>query len=241
MEKFDYLNHYKIDAEKFNYFEERKGATAHEELRVHQFITSLVPKKTKEILDIGCGSAWVAKTFLPKNIKVFSLDISTLNPAKAIMKIPHKNHLGITADSFALPIKNGSIDCVIASEIIEHVVNPKKFINEILRVVKKNGQLIISTPYKEIISYYLCIHCNQMTPANAHLHSFDEKILNNLCEEKSRIRFTWYTFGNKYLIFLRTHVFLKLLPFQLWKLLDKTANAFLPKKRHIIAVYKKLS
>jgi len=236
---FDYLEHYKIDAEKFDYFQDRSGATAHEELRVRQFIISQVSKNTSEILDVGCGTAWVAEEFLKKNKKVYSLDISSLNPEKAIEKFPNKNHSGITADSFSLPFKDESFSCVIASEIIEHVVDPQKFITELFRVVKKDGQLIITTPYKEKIRYYLCIHCNQMTPANAHLHSFDEQKLESFYSKKDLLEFKWHTFGNRYLIFLRTHVLLQLLPFHLWQLLDKAANIIFPKPLHIIVEYKK--
>ena len=112
---------------------------------------------------------------MPKGVNVYSLDISETNPAKAVKLYPLENHFAIAADSFHLPFTDGSFDCVIASEIIEHIVDPAKFIKELFRVVKKGGQLIITTPYKEKIIYYLCIHCNNKTPAHAHIHSFDEK------------------------------------------------------------------
>lgn len=239
MADFDYLEHYKIDSEKFDYFQERSGATAHEELRVRQFIISQVSKNISEVLDVGCGTAWVAEEFLKRNKKVYSLDISSLNPKKAIEKFPNKNHSGITADSFSLPFKDESFSCVIASEIIEHVVDPQKFVTELFRVVKKGGQLIITTPYKEKIRYYLCIHCNQMTPANAHLHSFDEEKLKNFYSRKDLLEFNWHTFGNRYLIFLRTHVLLQPFSFHFWRLLDKTANIIFPKPLHILVEYKK--
>lgn len=239
MAEFDYLEHYKIDAEKFDYFQRRNGATAHEELRIRQFIISKVSKNTSEILDVGCGTAWVAEQFLKKERKVCSLDISSLNPMKAIEKFPNKYHYGITADSFSLPFKNESFSCVIASEIIEHVVDPQKFITELFRVVKKDGQLIITTPYKEKIRYYLCVHCNKMTPANAHLHSFDENKLKSLYQKGDLCSFKWSAFGNKYLIFLRTHILFRIFPFRLWHFFDKIANLIFPKPLHIIVEYKK--
>ena len=180
MINFNYTEHYEKDASEFDYFEKRKGATAHDERRVREFIISKVGKNVNSILDVGCGRAWVADHFLRKGVKVYSLDISITNPAKAVKLYPSENHSGIVADSFRLPFADNSFDCVIASEIIEHVINPAEFIKELFRVVKKGGELIITTPYKEKIQYYLCIHCNKKTPANAHLHSFDEKILEGL-------------------------------------------------------------
>jgi len=239
MSDFNYIEHYQKDAAEFDYFEERKGATAHDERRVREYVISKVSKSVRNILDVGCGSGWIAKHFATKGVQVNSLDISVLNPAQALKLYPSDNHSGVVADSFRLPFADDSFDCVIASEIIEHVVSPTDFVKELFRVVKKNGELIITTPYKEKIIYNLCIHCNQKTPVNAHLHSFDENKLESLysCEELDN--FKYETFGNKLLIFLRTYTILQILPFWLWRLKDKFANLIFNRPIHIICKYRK--
>ena len=239
MGNFNYIDHYKKDAVEFDYFEERKGATAHDERRVREFVISKIPKNANSILDVGCGNGWVAKEFLPKGKQVYSLDISVTNPSIVKRLYPSEKHLCVAADSFHLPFSNDSFDCVIASEIIEHVFDPEEFIKELFRVVKKGGDLTITTPYKEKIIYYLCIHCNQKTPANAHIHSFDEKKLESLYSGKDLETFKYETFGNKFLIFLRSYVILKFFPFWLWKIKDKFASWIYNKPVHIICIYKK--
>ncbi|MDR3626372.1 MAG: class I SAM-dependent methyltransferase [Ignavibacteriaceae bacterium] len=239
MKEFNYTEHYKIDAEEFNYFEDRPGATAHDESRVHQYIVSKVPANVKTILDVGCGSSWVAGSFLAKGKKVISLDISTINPFKALQKFPSEKHFGVTADSYILPFNDDTLDCIIASEIIEHLLYPDKFIKELLRVLKPGCRLIITTPYKELIRYSLCIHCNQKTPMHAHLHSFDENKLLSLYQGNNLDSVYWKTFGNKILIFLRTYVVLRYFPFGLWKFVDKLSNMIYNLPAHIILVYTK--
>lgn len=239
MNNFNYIEHYKKDATEFDYFEERKGATEHDERRVREYIISKVLKDVNSILDVGCGKGWVAKTFLPKGKQVSSLDISLTNPSKVKKLFPDESHSGIVADSFHLPFYNESFDCVIASEIIEHVINPAEFVQGLFRVVKKGGRLIITTPYKEKLIYYLCIHCNQKTPANAHINSFDENKLRMLYKENDLESYKYETFGNKLLIFLRTYVILQLFPFWLWKIKDKFANLIFKKPIHIICIYEK--
>ena len=239
MSNFNYIEHYQKDAVEFDYFEEKKGATAHDERRVKEYIISKVQKTAESILDVGCGNGWVAKKFLSKGKLVLSLDVSAVNPSKAKELYPSEKHFGVVADSFQLPINENSFDCVIASEIIEHVVDPKEFIKELFRVVKKGGRLIITTPYKEKLIYYLCIHCNKKTPANAHIHSFDETKLESLYKESDLKSFEFETFGNKLLIFLRTYVILRFFPFWLWKIKDKSVNFFFNKPAHIICIYKK--
>lgn len=233
---FDYLGHYAADAEMFDYFEESVGATAHSERRLREVITSFVPKGTKTILDVGCGSAWVAKIFLPKGVSIISLDASVTNPYKALNLYPSPHHVGIAADAFHLPFRDDSIECIIAAEIIEHVQDPTAFVKELFRILAPGGKLIISTPYKEVIRYELCIHCNKRTPVNAHLHSFDEKKLAALNEQSA---FDFKTFNNKLLLFARTYVLLRYLPLKLWLFADKLANLVINKPVNIVVGYSK--
>lgn len=239
LKHFDYITHYKTDAEEFDYFEKRCGATEHEERRVRETIIREIPHNVNLILDVGCGSGWVAKEFLGKNKKVISLDISKKNPSIVKQLYQSQNHLPLVADSFKLPFHSESVDCVIASEIIEHVIDPKEFLRELFRVVKKGGKVVISTPYKEKIRYVLCVYCNKKTPVNAHLHSFDEIILKGLLEEIGAQKFYRIIFGNKALIFLRTHVILKFLPLSIWQAIDWLANKIYNKPLHIVCSYGK--
>lgn len=233
---FDYLEHYKTDSELFDYFEERSGGTLHDEQRVREYILSRIDSNSKFILDVGCGRAWLAAELTPKNIFVCSLDASQTNPTKALELYSNENHSAIVADALKLPFEDNSFDSIVASEIIEHVEDPSKFVKGLIRCLKPGGKLIITTPYKEVLRYSLCIHCNKMTPINAHLHSFDEQKLKNLYDSGS---FKWHNFGNKALLHMRTHVILKYLPFILWKAVDSFVSLFINKQAHIIAEYTK--
>ncbi len=237
--KFDYAEHYAKDAELFDYFEKRSGGTEHDERRVKEYILSKIPNSAQTILDVGCGRAWIAEKLIAKKNFICSLDISITNPDKALSLYPAKNHAAVVADALQLPFSDNTFDCVVSSEVIEHIEKPEKFIAELFRCVKPGGSLIITTPYKEEIKYYLCIHCNKPTPVNAHLHSFDEEKLKNLYTAPDCEKFEWFTFGNKLLLHLRTHVILKFFPFWLWKLKDSFFNLLLNKQSHILAIYKK--
>ncbi len=238
-QKFDYISHYKIDAEEFDYFEERTGATEHDERRVHEFIIDKISPKPNNILDVGCGSAWLAKYYTDKNVNVVSLDLSKINVQKAKEIIPDKYHIPLVADSFTLPFKNNSFDFVVASEIIEHVIDPKLFAAELFRVIKPKGKLIITTPYKEKLRYYLCIHCNKKTPVHAHIHSFNEHNLCKLLIGENLGKTQYFLFGNKILIFLRTYVLLKFLPFSIWSIVDNFTNRLKNIPAHILIEFEK--
>ncbi|MCY1720526.1 methyltransferase domain-containing protein [Prolixibacteraceae bacterium Z1-6] len=222
--EFKYKEHYQQDALDFDYFQEREKGTEHSERRVREFIFSQAPKNPNRILDVGCGNAWVAELFCSSANEVISMDISHTNVGKALEKYPYKNHSGVVADVLNLPFRENSFDCIIASEIIEHVVHPNHFVENLIRILKPGGVLLVTTPYKEKLQYNLCIHCNKLTPRHAHIHSFDENKLAGLYAEKDT-SFEYKTFANKALIHLRTHVVLHFLPFGFWRFIDKVANA----------------
>ena len=221
---FQYQEHYQKDAEFFDYTNLiESAATTHELQRLEEAILSRIDAESKLLLDIGCGKAWVAKRCLPMGKTVISMDISTVNPTKALTTYPHEKHFGLVADVYYLPIKNNSIDVIIAAEIMEHVPNPKQFVAILYSKLQPNGKLIITTPYNEKIEYNLCVHCNKPSPRNAHLHSFCEANIGQLIPEGAIYNLD--KFMNKHLGKLRTHILLKYLPFKVWYWVDKLANA----------------
>lgn len=236
---FDYLEHYKLDAELFDYHEQRTGGTLHDERRVFEYILNYIKREAISVLDVGCGNARLAGEMLQRGNRVCSLDISLTNTSKAMELYPSDRHSAVIADALSLPFADSSFDCIVCSEVIEHTVDPDKIVEELVRCVKPNGQVILTTPYKEKLKYYLCIHCNKQTPVNAHLHSFDENKLLELFSKYKNGKTVWKSFGNKALLHLRTHVVLKYLPFSIWKIIDSLFNLLINKQAHIIVTYTK--
>lgn len=230
---FKYISHYHKDSEIFDYSEQNiSEVTKNEFRRLRESILEEISNEMSIILDIGCGNGWVSKKLIPLGKKVISLDISPVNTFNAIKDVQHKNHAGLIADVYNLPIKENSIDCIIASEILEHVSDPKTFINSLIKILKKNGELIITTPYNEKIEYYLCIHCNRPTPKNAHLHSFNETNIIQFMPETGVI-WTCKKFANKYLSKIRSYIILKYFSYKVWMLIDKLFNKLLYKPTRI--------
>lgn len=220
-----YADHYDRDAEVFNYFQDHEdGASRHENRRLHETIIRNVPNRTKYILDVGCGNAWVAGHFCEKGVNVYSMDISIENPTKALEKYPFDNHVALVADVYTLPFQENSFDCIIAAEIMEHTPDPKLFIYNLLRILRPNGVLIITTPFNEYTPYSLCVHCNRPTPHNAHLHSFNRQNMGTLLQGVNVQDWEMKTFSNKALGKLQTHLLFQHLPYNIWKLFDNLAN-----------------
>jgi ubiquinone/menaquinone biosynthesis C-methylase UbiE len=52
----------------------------------------------------------------------------------------------VNASAFALPFKDESFDCVISSQVIEHVRFDESLFSEMCRVLRPGGRLILGTP-----------------------------------------------------------------------------------------------
>ena len=236
---FKYLEHYSNDAKYFDYTNlHTHPVTSDEQNRLQETIINQVPEDAYTILDVGCGCGWVSKRLTTEKRKVISMDVSITNPQKAVSSFPHKNHYGLVADAFNLPIKPNSIDCIIASEIMEHISDPQLFIGKLLEALKPEGTLIITTPYDEKIELHLCVNCNQLTPAHAHLHSFNIKNIRNLLPSNLK-HVHASTFSNKALLKLRLSYLFRKAPYSIWKLIDKLANRVINKPTRLLLVLNK--
>lgn len=237
---FNYREHYQKDADIFDYTEQSLSMATKDELfRLRESIITEITSDLLIVLDAGCGNGWVSKKLIPLGKKVISMDISSTNPERAVEEIADENHAGLIADVYNLPLKADSIDCIIASEILEHVPDPKLFITRLITVLKPGGKLIITVPYKEKIEHYLCVHCNKPTPKYAHLHSFDEIIFKELIPKDSVI-WSCSKLINKYISRLRTYIFLRYLPFSVWSIIDRSFNRIINQPTRLQIVIKKI-
>jgi ubiquinone/menaquinone biosynthesis C-methylase UbiE len=101
-----------------------------------------------KFLDLGCGVGRHALLFAKNGFEVTASDLSTdgLEKLKEIAK-EQKLKMDIqTADMVSLPFKDETFDCLIAFHAIYHTdeVGIKKVMAEIRRVLKKDGEALIT-------------------------------------------------------------------------------------------------
>ena len=110
-------------------------------------------KPGSTVLDAGCGSGRHLRGLagIP-GVKYFGIDRKQedLDKAAASLKeipgaIPD-NCLIANADVRNLPFAATFFDCVICSEVLEHIDEHEQALKELVRVLKPNGSLVISVP-----------------------------------------------------------------------------------------------
>jgi SAM-dependent methyltransferase len=103
-------------------------------------------KQSTKILEIGSGLGYLTYSLRNEHFDVCGLDISqeAVNQANE-----NFGNYYICQDLFDYAKRNTeSFDIVILSEVIEHIDNPISFIDTILKLLKPNGRVILTTPNK---------------------------------------------------------------------------------------------
>tara|TARA_B100001750_G_C15473992_1_gene581427 strand:+ start:131 stop:967 length:837 start_codon:yes stop_codon:yes gene_type:complete len=116
-----------------------------------QLVEEYVPSKEALILDVGCGPGMLAKDLAIKGYKGSGLDTSNMmiRLSKDLFKQLKKEDWNfLVGDVEKTEFKKGTFDCVIASGVIEYMFEDMKMLNEMNRILKPGGYLIINISNK---------------------------------------------------------------------------------------------
>jgi ubiquinone/menaquinone biosynthesis C-methylase UbiE len=110
-------------------------------------IKKLYDKPFETLLDVGCGTGNVLSIILNKcNAKVSGIDLSEGMIEKARELLGDRADLKV-GDSENLPWDNDTFDAITCNASFHHYPNPKAVLNEMKRVLKPSGRVIIVDPW----------------------------------------------------------------------------------------------
>jgi ubiquinone/menaquinone biosynthesis C-methylase UbiE len=147
--------------------------------QISRRVAALAPDR---MLDVGCGDGRLAreiKQALP-GVAVHGCDLSVaaLNRAEGLDR-----RYAVDLNVDRLPEPDGSLDLVVASEVIEHVIEPGRAIAEFHRVLRPGGHVLITVPNVAFWRFRLEALRGGVPSVTAdarHLHSFNAALLNGL-------------------------------------------------------------
>ena len=139
-----------------------------------------------DVAELGVGQGFLLKCLLESSPKsLLSLDIAKryVNNANNIY-----SNSGNKSTTFNTSVGNVEFmpyrecfDLVIATDILEHVLNLGNAISRIMRSLKSGGKFICRVPNKETLGQYSCY--NGQKYEFAHLRFFDSKSLKSQLQE----------------------------------------------------------
>lgn len=134
---------------------------------VLQFLPSV---KDLRVLEVGCGVGDFAIYLSRQGADVTAVDFSSQAIELATEKARVQNYQVDfrVADAQALPLENNSFDLIVSCECLEHVPTPQLALNEMYRVLKPSGKLILTTEnYSNAILLYWLVCWLRKEPFNS--------------------------------------------------------------------------
>lgn len=139
-------------------------------------------------LDAPCGSGALAVAALEAGLDVQGVDVAH-HPQ---LKLP-QDRLTVADLDRGIPFDSETFDTAISVEGIEHLSSPRAFVQELARVLKPGGRLVLSTPnVLSVRSRWRWLtrgHHRHFTPdargrfSSDHLHAIDYVLLYRLLDE----------------------------------------------------------
>jgi SAM-dependent methyltransferase len=107
---------------------------------LYKGVLSHASKIEGDILDFGCGSKPYESLFI-KAKSYIGVDMQASG-------YDHKDSkIDFCYDGKVIPLPDDSFDAVVCFEVLEHIFNIEEVLGEIRRVLKPNGQILISIPF----------------------------------------------------------------------------------------------
>lgn len=143
------------------------------------------------VLDVGCGTGrHTCAVARLQAVIAIGLDVSFHDAMEAKKRLLYEEALGVqggtwgmlVADVTCLPFKDNAFDCVICSEVLEHIPRQDAAVREAARVVKPGKDLAVSVP--RYLPERICWALSQdyHRASNGHIRIYKKKELIELLE-----------------------------------------------------------
>ncbi|MGZ9203641.1 MAG: glycosyltransferase, partial [Nitrospira sp.] len=148
---------------------------------LHRYCLALDWAKGKTVLDVASGEGYGAVILARVATRVVGVDLNSECARYATQRYQDRHNLTFAAGSCGeLPLQDHSVDLVTSFETIEHHDRHQDMLNEIKRVLKPEGVLLLSSPNRPVYS-------EGPTPPNPyHVKELDWNELNELLTARFR-------------------------------------------------------
>ena len=136
-------------------------------------------KEGDAVLDVACGTGYGTYCLSSKAEKVYGVDISSEAIEYAKGHYGKKNIVFAEGKAVKLDFPDNSFGVVCSFETIEHLSESEEFLQEIKRVLKPGGILVISTPNRET-------YPGGRSPSAFHKREFSLSEISGLLEKHFR-------------------------------------------------------
>jgi SAM-dependent methyltransferase len=109
----------------------------------------------KTVLDAGAGQ--LRNKIFCNHLKYTSQDICQYKGGDNFEGLQtgswDTNDIDIVSDITSIPLQDLSMDVILCTEVLEHVVDPTPVIKEFARLIKPGGKLILTAPFNSLVHF----------------------------------------------------------------------------------------
>lgn len=106
-----------------------------------------MPLTGDSVLDVGCGDGRLLYQFRQRFKNLIGLEYSAMRLDVARAQLQSLAFRGVCGSAEAMPeIESASVDAIISADVIEHIPDVYLAADEMFRVLKPGGVLVINTP-----------------------------------------------------------------------------------------------
>ncbi len=137
------------------------------------------------VLDVGCGEGGFANFCALQGAEIIlaDIDVQRLVHATDMVRPNARNLISMVTDSNPLPMADGVATRVLAIEVMEHVDDPRKFLDELVRVGAHGALYLISVPDASSESLQRSLAPPIYFEKPNHIHVFERAHFKQLIED----------------------------------------------------------
>ena len=133
----------------------------------YRVLLDAMDSSAQRVLDIGCGDGTLTYRLAERSARVWGVDDALLPLILARGEFARRSAgraaLLAKADARSLPFPSEAFDCVVLADVIEHIDAPDEVMNEAHRVLRRGGQILVTTPRKQDAVPLHEYHCHEYT------------------------------------------------------------------------------
>jgi ubiquinone/menaquinone biosynthesis C-methylase UbiE len=115
----------------------------------YQLVTDLaLPQHGEKVLDLGCGNGYLLEIFAHRypESKLYGTDLSPALVELARNRLNGKAKINQASANDPLPFDDHFFDIITMTDVIEHLKEPDKVLQQMKRILRPDGRAIITYP-----------------------------------------------------------------------------------------------